>query len=46
MIAKGGGWTALMTAYRLPLSELPRGLKDLTGEARNRPFKVLLTSDT
>lgn len=46
VIAKGGGWTALMTAYRLPLSELPRGLKALTGEARNRPFKVLLTSDT
>ncbi|GAA1934909.1 zinc-dependent alcohol dehydrogenase family protein [Streptomyces sodiiphilus] len=46
VIRKGGDWAALMTGHRLPLSQLPRGLKDLTNEAHDRPFKVLLTSET
>ncbi|MEU5192840.1 alcohol dehydrogenase catalytic domain-containing protein [Streptomyces scabiei] len=46
VIAKGGDWAALMTRDRFPLGELPQGLAALNNEARHRPFKVLLTSDT
>jgi threonine dehydrogenase-like Zn-dependent dehydrogenase len=46
VIAKGGDWAALMTRDRFPISELPQGLAALNKEARHRPFKVLLTSDT
>ncbi|WP_405523592.1 alcohol dehydrogenase catalytic domain-containing protein [Streptomyces canus] len=46
VIAKGGDWAALMTRDRFPLNELPQGLVALNNEARHRPFKVLLTSDT